>query len=81
MEQEFGQKLMALHDKFEKTKDKKTGSSYRAITTVHQELAKSAQSHLDMSSRLQDEVAPQLGDWIAHHRETLDKVYMLWKKE
>ncbi|CDH52690.1 sh3 domain-containing protein [Lichtheimia corymbifera JMRC:FSU:9682] len=73
LEQEFGQKLMALHDKFEKTTNKKTGS-YRAITTVHQELAKSAQSHLDMSNRLQDEVAPQLNDWIAHHRETLDKL-------
>ena len=72
LEQEFGQKLMALYDKFEK-KNKVTGS-YRAITTVHQELAKSAQSHLDMSTRLQDQVAPQLSEWIANHRETLDKV-------
>lgn len=80
MEQEFGQKLMALHDKFEKTTNKKTGS-YRAITTVHQELAKSAQSHLDMSNRLQDEVAPQLNDWIAHHRETLDKVHIMREKQ
>jgi hypothetical protein len=45
-----------------------------SIAVVHQELAKAAQSHLDFSKRLQNNVAEDLMQWLQDHKDGLQKV-------
>ncbi|KAI9313199.1 hypothetical protein BX666DRAFT_1980551 [Dichotomocladium elegans] len=75
LEEEFGQKLMALHKRHALAeRDDGSSATQRVVSTLYQELSKSAQSHMDMSGRLKNDVAPQLGSWIKERRANLDQL-------
>lgn len=45
-----------------------------ALMVIQQELKQSAKSHIDMSSRLEEQVAGELMIWIEKQRKRLDEV-------
>ncbi|KAI8391046.1 uncharacterized protein BYT42DRAFT_610310 [Radiomyces spectabilis] len=78
LEADFGQKLMNLSNKAPpSTKDsedqKETKGVAAAIDTVHTELLKTAKSHIDLSRRLEQQVAGALQTWISEHRDAVTK--------
>ncbi|KAI8142781.1 hypothetical protein BJV82DRAFT_614256 [Fennellomyces sp. T-0311] len=72
LEREFGQKLIKLNNPTT-TKDETTASR-KAVATIYHELARSAQSHIDMATRLEEQVAGPLKEWITEHRHALAKI-------
>ncbi|KAG2223777.1 hypothetical protein INT45_003501 [Circinella minor] len=80
LEREYGQKLMGLNklkpdDDDVDDVDRKTTHTpltNEAVKVVYQEVNKSAQSHIDMANRLEQEVAIPLKEWISTHRHDLN---------
>ncbi|KAI7847226.1 hypothetical protein BDC45DRAFT_576102 [Circinella umbellata] len=80
LEREYGQKLMRLNklkteDDDVDDADRKTTptpSTNEAVKVVYREVNKSAQSHIDMANRLEQEVAIPLKEWISSHRHDLN---------
>ena len=50
----------------------------QAVKIVYREINKSAQSHIDMANRLEQEVANPLKDWISTHRNKLNTVINIY---
>ncbi|KAI9495779.1 hypothetical protein BDB00DRAFT_192918 [Zychaea mexicana] len=82
-EREYGQNLLKLNKKATARDEQgqedngaanTTTASTQAIQTVYLEIVKSAQSHIDMAGRLEQEVAGPLKEWITTHRGELDKL-------
>ncbi|KAI9303552.1 hypothetical protein BJ944DRAFT_241342 [Cunninghamella echinulata] len=75
----FGQKLdtLAKSFTFSTSTKKETGSKSGvsvALSTVNKELVKSAQSHINLSQRLQNNVATSLKEWVEKHKESINKI-------
>ena len=85
LEREYGQKLMKLN-KLESDDDgidnKTTHAAVtnQAVKTIYREINKSAQSHIDMANRLEQEVAIPLKDWISTHRNELNTVINIYAR-
>ncbi|KAI9253921.1 hypothetical protein BDA99DRAFT_166823 [Phascolomyces articulosus] len=76
LEREYGQQLMELNksEKNDENDEKTESSSNQAVKIIYQEINKTAQSHIDMANRIEEEVAPPLKDWISTHRDGLNTI-------
>lgn len=75
LEKEFGEKLLALSNAQELDAPAEDGvaGAYQAIAM---ELKKTAESHIDLSNKLKDQVASELEDKLSEYRALFDK----WNK-
>ncbi|KAI8343222.1 hypothetical protein BC941DRAFT_89355 [Chlamydoabsidia padenii] len=72
LEHAFGQQLETLAEDSSTQENDKGVTG--AIHVVQQELVKAAQSHLDFSKRLQQNVAVEMKRWVEDHQDELKKV-------